>query len=335
LGAKTQAARTVTPITPVKTDHREAKTASASRAVRHPKTSIHIKPSAQLQRIIYTAKNREALPGDIARREDAPPTGDAAVDEAYAALGLTYTFFRNVFGRNSIDNKGMPLRAIVHYGSKFNNAFWMGEQMVLGDGDGRLFKRLTLAPEIIAKEFANGMLQHETKLIYFQQSGCIFESLAIVLATLVKQYDFKQTVDQADWLIGDRLLGRSFKGKALFSLGQPGTAYDDPALGKDPQPAHMKDFVKMDADSGGIHVNSGILNHAFYLVATALGGYAWERAGRIWYATLSDSGLKATAQFSDFARLTFNIAKHLYDSKSEEARAVKEAWGQVGIPVKG
>lgn len=68
----------------------------------------------------------------------------------------------------------------------------------------------------------------------------------------------------------------------------PGTAYNDPLLGKDPQPAHMKDYQKMTDDNGGVHINSGIPNHAFYLVAMELGGYAWEKAGRIWHVTLRD-----------------------------------------------
>ena len=93
----------------------------------------------------------------------------------------------------------------------------------------------------------------------------------------------------------------------------PGTAYDDPRLGgKDPQPAHMDGYVDTTDDNGGVHINSGIPNHAFYLAATALGGHSWERAGRIWYEALLDPRTTATTQFADFARTTVQVADRLY-----------------------
>ena len=98
----------------------------------------------------------------------------------------------------------------------------------------------------------------------------------------------------------------------------PGTAYDDPVLGKDPQPAHMKDYVRTTDDNGGVHINSGIPNHAFYLAAIAIGGNAWEAAGRIWYETLRDPKLKANANFAAFARLTVKTASRLYKAKGKE-----------------
>ena len=116
-------------------------------------------------------------------------------------------------------------------------------------------------------------------------------------------------------------------------MAAPGTAYDDPRLGKDPQPAHMSKYVRTLKDNGGVHVNSGIPNHAFYLVATALGGYAWEKAGRIWYETLRDSQLRSTAGFTRFARRTLVQAGTLYGAKSVELKAVQDAWQQVGVRV--
>jgi Zn-dependent metalloprotease len=99
-----------------------------------------------------------------------------------------------------------------------------------------------------------------------------------VFGSLIKQYVLKQTADKADWLIGEGLL--TFKGQALRSMKAPGTAYDNDLLGKDPQPADMKHSVRTAQDKGGVHINSGIPNRAFYLVATAIGGHAWEKAGR-------------------------------------------------------
>ena len=118
-----------------------------------------------------------------------------------------------------------------------------------------------------------------------------------------------------------------------MSFAAPGTAYDDKVLGKDPQPAHMSGFVRTSDDNGGIHTNSGIPNHAFYQIATALGGFAWEKAGRIWYDAMRDKQLKADARFSDFARITLQHAQKLFGSRSVEAAAVKEGWGKVGVKI--
>src|SRR5262249_49729563 len=135
---------------------------------------------AQLQRTIFTAENTNTLTGKVARQEGDPKTDDATVNEAYDWLGVTYNFFWDSFGRNSIDGNGMPLHATVHYSQSYNNAFWNGSQIVLGDGDGILFNRFTIALDITAKEFANGFLTSQTRLEYWQQSGAIFDSSAIV-----------------------------------------------------------------------------------------------------------------------------------------------------------
>ena len=111
----------------------------------------------------------------------------------------------------------------------------------------------------------------------------------------------------------------------------PGTAYDDDVLGRDPQPAHMRDYVATSEDNGGVHINSGIPNKAFELVATALGGHAWERAGRIWYLTVTGGTLSRTADFAAFAAATAQTAQREYGEDSEEVAAVRTAWGAVGV----
>ena len=98
------------------------------------------------------------------------------------------------------------------------------------------------------------------------------ESFSDVFGSLVKQYVLKQNVDKADWLIGAGLFARKVKGVALRSMKDPGTAYDDPTIGKDPQPGHMKNFVKTTSDNGGVHINSGIPNRAFYFEQRKLEG---------------------------------------------------------------
>ena len=135
-----------------------------------------------------------------------------------------------------------------------------------------------------------------------------------VFGSLIKQRVLKQTAQQADWLIGEGLFTSAVNGKALRSMKAPGTAYSDPVLGDDPQPDHMSRYVNTYNDNGGVHINSGIPNRAFQLAAEALGGYAWEKAGRIWYETLRDSALRPNTGFRRFARLTVSAAARLLRS---------------------
>ena len=160
--------------------------------------------------------------------------------------------------------------------------------MVFGDGDGQIFNRFTIALDVIGHELAHGVTEDESRLQYFNQSGALNESMSDVFGSLIKQSIKKQTADQANWLIGQGLLAAGINGVASRSMKDPGSAFDDPILGKDPQPKHMKDFVQTFDDNGGVHINSGIPNYAFYQVASRLGGYAWGKASRIWYDTLSD-----------------------------------------------
>ncbi|QMU26843.1 M4 family metallopeptidase [Adhaeribacter radiodurans] len=283
------------------------------------------------QRTIFSAEQSQTLPGKTVRAEGSKPSGDPAVDEAYDGLGATYDFFWEQFKRNSIDDEGMPMNGTVHFGEDYANAFWDGQRMVFGDGDNELFNRFTLSLDVIAHELTHGVTEDEAQLMYSGQSGALNESVSDVFGSLVKQYALKQSADEADWLIGAELFTDKVKGTngnpaAIRSMKDPGSAYNDPVLGKDPQPKHMKDFVNTFEDNGGVHINSGIPNHAFYLAATAIGGKAWEKAGRVWYETLIDARLKSNATFQRFAELTIENAKRF---NVEEA--ITKAWSQVGI----
>lgn len=287
------------------------------------------------QRSVYDCHHRTDFPGKLARGEGQPETGDAAIDEAYDGLGATYDLYWEVFERNSIDNDGMPLSAHAHYGRRYNNAFWDGQRMVFGDGDGRIFKRFTIAVDVIGHELSHGVVEDEGPLYYIRQSGALNESMADVFGSLVKQRMLGQTADQADWLIGAGLLGDDIQGKALRSMKEPGTAFDDPLLGKDPQPGHMRDYADIIEDNGGVHINSGIPNRAFYLVASELGGNAWETPGRIWYQSLLDPQVHPTLTFAEFARITVATASRYYGQGSNEESVVRRAWAEVGLEVAG
>ena len=287
---------------------------------------------AQRNRIVWDAKHKWELAGlKRVRDEDDGPTGDAAVDEAFDGFGETWDFWQDVFGRDSVDDENMPLRGVVHFGEEYPNAFWDGRRMTFGDGDGEIFLRFTRSLDVIAHELGHGIIEDEAALEYWGQSGALNEHVADVAGVMVKQRKLNHTADQADWLIGADLRGDEFDGDALRSMKAPGTAYDDACLGKDPQPAHWKDYVRTWDDNGGVHINSGIPNKAFHLLATNLGGRSWQAPGHIWYRALRDPELKPTATFRQFARLTHRAARSRFGNGSDEAKATHEAWGEVGI----
>lgn len=302
-----------------------------------PRTQLHkmlsgLDPhSAKRVRRTFDGGGKEELPGKLVRQEDDPPTGDVMIDEAHDGGGVTWDFYQQVFSRNSIDDGGMIIEQTVHYGKDFMNAFWDGDRMSYGDGDGEIFDRFTLDLDIIGHELTHGVIQYEAGFRYWFQSGALNESFADVLASLIKQWHLGQEVGEADWLVGNNvLLGDGF---ALRSLAAPGTAYvDHPQLGTDPQPAHMKDYQELGAwdDNGGVHINSGIPNHAFYLVALELGGHAWERAGKIWYRALCDH-MKLDDTFVKAAQATLRAARDEYGTGSLEQKAVEKAWKGVGV----
>ncbi|MFF6977461.1 M4 family metallopeptidase [Streptomyces sp. NPDC008343] len=290
-------------------------------------------PSDQPLRTIYDAQHRTSLPGTKVRGEGADPGQDATVNRAYSGLGATFELFLKAYARHSIDGDGLPLDATVHYDENYNNAFWNGEQMVFGDGDGEIFLDFTIPIDVIGHELSHGVTQYTANLTYYGQPGALNESMSDVFGALIKQYTLGQTAAEADWLIGAGLLAPSVSGKALRSMKEPGSAYDDDVLGKDPQPATMADYVRTGRDNGGVHINSGIPNHAFYLAATALGGNAWEKAGQVWYDVLTGGELSERAMFTDFAKLTVKAARERFGDGGEELQAVSKAWEQVGVRI--
>ena len=282
-------------------------------------------------RLIYTAANTTNLPGTLIRSEGQGASGDVAVEEAYDGFGATFDLYWDVYGRNSIDNNGMDLVGTVHYGDQYDNAFWDGAQMVFGDGDGTIFNRFTIAVDVMGHELTHGVTGATAALEYHDQPGALNESISDVFGSLVKQRSLGQTAAQADWLIGAGLWAAGIHGVALRSMRAPGSAYDDPLIGKDPQPDHMSRYVNTTSDQGGVHTNSGIPNRAFYLTAIGIGGNSWDVAGNVWYRTLLDSRLSANAQFQDFADLTADNANQIYGVPVRAA--VVQAWQDVGIIV--
>jgi Zn-dependent metalloprotease len=295
-------------------------------------------PATTINRKIYSCNGSTRLPGTLIRSEGQKPIGTRDKtrdpDECYEGFGATYDFYKTILGRNSIDDKGLTLTGSVHYSRKYDNAMWDGKQMIFGDGDGVIFNGFTDELDVIGHELTHGVTQYSANLEYEGESGALNESVSDVFGSMIKQYKLKQSASEANWLIGEGILAKSINGTALRSMKAPGTAYNDPKLGgKDPQPDKYAEIVITSNDNGGVHINSGIPNKAFYLAAVGLGGNSWDRAGKIWYQTLTGGKLSSNAQFQDFANLTASVASSLYDSSVRQK--VVDAWAGVGIKVSG
>jgi Zn-dependent metalloprotease len=309
---------------------------SAMRAIRAtmammPALAAIPSPAAKRHRLIYDLKNGEFsdLPGQLIRSEGDPKTKDIAENEAYNYSGSTYNFYKSILGRNSLDDHGMTLLSSVHFGRRYNNAFWNGEQMCYGDGDGQIFIRFTKSLDVVGHELTHGVVSNTCNLVYSYESGALNEHFADVFGTLVKQWSKRQTAKQGDWLIGPDIMGPGTRAKSLRTFTAEKAYENDPLLGTDPQPKHLKNKYNGSADNGGVHINSGIPNHAFYLTAMEIGGKAWEKAGKIWYMTMLK--LTSTSQFQDMVQTTTESATTLYGNNSREQKAVMKAWKSVGF----
>ena len=299
-------------------------------------------PSAASQgdgrRTIFDCNGNRFLGSAVLRRsEQGTASSDDSVNQAFDGFGTTRQFYKDVFDRNSIDGNGLRLNGYVHFGLGYNNAFWDGEEMVFGDGDGIRFTDFSASLDVIAHELAHGVTEKTAGLVYHNQPGALNESLSDVFGSLVKQWARSESADNADWLIGAEIFTPTVGADALRSLKAPGSAYDNELFGKDPQPDRMSKFVHLtddeDNDWGGVHINSGIPNKAFFLTATAIGGNAWEAPGHIWYESLKAS--TATTEFQEFADTTYFKAGQLYGAGSDEQQSVHAAWKEVGIKISG
>ncbi|MHB1390995.1 MAG: M4 family metallopeptidase [Thermoleophilia bacterium] len=256
----------------------------------------------------YTANNGSTLPGTLLMTEGGS-SGDTVAQAAQNNIGITYDYYFNTFGRDSYNNAGGGLTSTVHYGSAYNNAFWNGQQMVYGDGDGRVFSPLAGGLDVVAHELTHGVTQYSANLVYSYQSGALNESYSDVFGAMV---------DRADWLIGEDIYTPGTPGDALRSLSNP-TQYG--------QPDNMNGYLNTTSDNGGVHTNSGIPNKAAYNVAQSIGK---DKMERIWYRTLT-LYLNSDSQFSDARDASVQSAADLYGPNSAEVTAVANGFAAVGI----
>jgi Zn-dependent metalloprotease len=272
---------------------------------------------------VYDCKNTRSLPGSPVAHP-----GDSTDDTAKRAFDTTRAvvdYYRECFGRNSVDDAGMTLMSSIHYGVRYDNAFWNGAQMTYGDGDGRVFTDFTKSDDVIGHELTHGVTQFTAGLDYSDEPGALNESISDAFGAMFHQWRNKQDVPEADWLIGPGVLGAAAIAKGYNCLRNMA----DPASRQclSPQPSHYSDYVA----GGDPHENSGIPNHAFYLSAANVGGRSWEKTGKVWYAALTSPKAKPSMDFGDFAALTRSAARSLFPRDRDVYRGIDDAWTRVGI----
>jgi thermolysin len=310
---------------------------AASRAVRAmyqamPGMAASMSPTASKYRLVYDMEHRTfGLPGILRRGEGQPATGDAAVDEAYDFAGDTYDFYREVLGRNSLDNRGMTLVSSAHFGPNTPNAFWNGEQMLYGDGDGILTARFTKAIDVVAHELTHGVTDYTSGLIYEGESGALNESFSDMMGTAV-EFFFQPAGSgslHADYLLAEDVV----RPGGLRSMSNPASFGD---------PDHYSLRFTGPEDNGGVHTNSGIPNNAYYLAieggthrvsklaVQGVGGANRDQIEKIFYRAFTQM-LPPSADFHTARAATIQAARDLQGASSAAERAVTQAWTAVGV----
>jgi Zn-dependent metalloprotease len=269
----------------------------------------------------FNCKHGTTLPGVPV----AAPGKDATSKRAFAETAAVAAFYQQLFGRNSVDGAGKTLMSSVHFSVRYNNAFWNGTQMVYGDGDGDIFVDFTKASDVIGHELTHGVTQFSAQLEYSDEPGGLNESVSDVFGSMFRQWRKGQTVAKADWLIGKDIIGPGGKARGftcLRDMSNPAAAH---CLA--PQPIHFSQYRPgMDP-----HDSSGIPNFAFYKAAIGIGGYSWQKAGKIWYKALTGFGPQPNMKMKAFAQTTRKVAKTLYPKDASALAAVDQAWKAVGL----
>ena len=277
------------------------------------------------ERLVYDSQNSSKARLKLIRKEGDAATDDMDVNSVFDNSGLVRDYFKSILGWESIDNNGLDLILNVHYNTQYNNAFWDGEQMIFGDGDGTNFKNFARALDVTAHELTHGVVQYTANLEYKGQSGALNEHFADVFGSAIKQYYLKQNEMTANWLIGETCLMGRFTGKAIRSMKSP----SDATVVMMPQPDNMKKIFKGASDNYGVHINSGIPNYAFYLTAMGIGT---QNAAVLWFEALKL--LKSTSKFKDLYKALAKVTKGFVVAKKVPASAqvtLDAAFKKVGI----
>jgi thermolysin len=276
------------------------------------------------------------------------PVQRAAVDAQYGAAKF-YDYLLSVHGRRGIDGAGGPgaatsadgttrlIASVVHVGNRFNNAYWNGSYMSYGDGDGTTFSPLTTL-DICGHEMMHGVTERTARLSYYGESGALNESWSDVFGALNERYARGGVENAQTWMLGeDAYTPQNGNRDAFRYLDNPHAAPNRGAT-PDDDPDHYNERYRGGADNGGVHINSGIANKVFYLLAKggshhlggSMAGIGTDAAARIWYKALT-AYMTSGTNFRGARMATLNAAAALYGSGSAQHSAVARAWSLCGV----
>lgn len=240
---------------------------------------------------------------------------------ASANGALVYDFYSQVFNRNAIDGNGTTMNIVVNFKENFNNAFWNGQLMVFGNGDGNAFSDLAGAIDVTAHEMSHGVIERTANLVYENQPGALNESFADVFGVL---FEFWVEGEGGDWFLGEDVTTPNIAGDVLRNMEDPGAAN---VAFNGQQPGKMSEFRNLpntpQGDNGGVHANSGIPNRAFFLFAThaAVGR---DKAGEVYYQVLTNY-LTRNSKFIDCRLAVLKAVDDIFGAGTPEATAAASA----------
>ena len=271
----------------------------------------------------------------------------AGVDAHYGAM-KTFDYYQQVHGRSGIDgnygpgttaagaNSGVSLvSSRVHFGSNYNNAFWYQNRMSYGDGNGSTFSPLTTI-DICGHEMTHGVTERTANLTYSKESGALNESFSDIFGAMVEAFADGGTSSDT-WKIGED----------AYTPGTPGDALrrmDDPNAVGDPDHYSLRLYPgtctpSNSNDQCGVHTNSSISNHAFYLLANggtnrvsgiSVSSIGTTDAAKIFYRALTVY-MTSSTNFSGARTATLNAATDLFGSSSTQYTRTATAWCAVGV----
>ena len=249
---------------------------------------------------VYNCGHGMTLPGSPVPNPGS--SADATAKRAFTETSAVADFYKKLFGRNSVDDAGKTLMSSIHYSVNYNNAFWNGNQMTYGDGDGNIFLDFTKSNDVIGHELTHGVTQFSARLSYTNQAGGLNESMSDVFGSMFRQWRANQDVTKADWLIGKDIMGPGAIAKGFTCLRDMSNPAAKHCLA--PQPTKFSQYH----DGLDPHYSSGIPNFAFYKAAIAVGGKSWETVGKIWYQSLTGYAPSPSMKMSVFANRTRTLA---------------------------
>lgn len=283
-----------------------------------------------LNRYVYNSGGQQALPGQLLIKEGGS-SADATASDAYKFAGVTYNFFKAKFGRDSFNGSGAALHSSVHFGYKYVNAYWDGSQMVYGDGDGVYASAFARDQDVVVHELTHAVTQYEANLVYQGQSGALNEAYSDIMAAAADAYA-AGGVRAATWNLAEAIWTPGKAGDAMRYMNNP--TKDGQSTDYYPERYTGKE------DNGGVHLNSGIANLAFYLTvaggkhprgktSTVVPALGIDKGAAIYYRALTEY-LSSNATFQDARNATAQAATELYGA--DAAAAVHAAWTAVGVP---